>query len=272
MSLDLGRKVFFLYPPSVVRDELVSRLLEQEYEVYTLKDLGMMDRLLAIYPDSIVFANIDAGPSEQEWEQWIRGRLANPDLSMAGFGILTYNTDEELQRKYLMDIGIQCGFVKLKLGLDESTRILLATLQANEAKGRRKYVRATCAGDTVSGMNLREGPFNASGKIQDISVVGFSCILDPDPQFKKNTVLHDIQLKLRASLVKVEAVVFGTRVVEDRTQYIMLLAPRTDPAVRDKIRNYIQYALQAEIEDVATKGAKESKEAKAEQPVDAGQE
>lgn len=254
MGFELGRKVFFLYPPSVVKDELISRLLEQEYEVYMIKDAAMADRLLVLYPASVVFVNIDAGKSEGEWETWIRSKLSNPLLSSLGIGILTYNSDENLQKKYLMDIGIQCGFVKLKLGLEESTKILLSTLQANEAKGRRKYVRANCAGDSLSSINLREGGITATGKIQDISVVGFSCILDPDPAFKKNTVLHDIQLKLRASLVKIEAVVFGTRMVDDRMQYVMLLAPRTEAVVRDKIRNYIQYALQNEIEQLALTG------------------
>lgn len=258
MSFELGRKVFFLYPPSVVKDELVARLLEQEYEVYMLKNVAMADRLIALYPDSIVFVNIDAGKSEPEWEDWLRSKIGKESLSSAGFGILTYNTDEELQRKYLMEIGIQCGFVKLKLGLEESTKILLSTLQANEAKGRRKYVRANCANDSISSINMREGPITAGGRIQDISVVGFSCIFNPDPALKKNTVLHDIQLKLRATLVKVEAVVFGSRIVDDQMQYVMLLAPRTDSVIRDKIRAYIQYALQAEIEDLAVNGPRQS--------------
>lgn len=254
MGFELGRKVFFLYPPSVVKDELVSRLLEQEYEVYMLKDIGMADRLLVMFPSSIVFVNIDAGKSESEWEEWIRAKMSNPALSAVGIGILTYNQDENLQKKYLMDIGIQCGFVKLKLGLEESTKILLSTLQANEAKGRRKYVRANCASDSLTSLNLREGGITTTGRIQDISVVGFSCILDPDPAFKKNTVLHDVQLKLRANLVKIEAIVFGNRMVDDRMQYVMLLAPRTESAVRDRIRNYIQYALQNDIEQIAVTG------------------
>ncbi len=254
MGFELGRKVFFLYPPSVVKDELIARLLEQEYEVYMLKDVGMANRLLALYPTSIVFVNLDAGKSEAEWEQWIRGKLSNPLLAGLGVGILTYNSDEDLQKKYLMDIGIQCGFIRLKLGLEESTKILISTLQANEAKGRRKYVRANCSGDTLTSINLREGAETSTGTIQDISVVGFSCILEPDPGFKKNTILHDIQLKLRANLVKAEAVVFGNRLVDGHNQYVMLLAPRTEPIVRDKIRSYIQFALQTEIEQIAISG------------------
>ena len=248
-DLDSGRKVFFLYPPSVIRDELINRLLEQEYEVYMLKEISMANRLLNKYSNAICFVNIDAGLSEKEWEEWIRKIMADTATSGVGIGIVSYNTDETLQRKYLMDIGIQCGFIRLKLGLDESTKILLATLKANEAKGRRKYVRASCKHDLISGINLREGVIETSGKLIDISVVGFSCILDPDPDFAKNTVLHDIQLKLRATLVRTAAIVFGSRNDPDgRTMYVMLFSPKMESTMRDKIRNYIQTTLQTEIE------------------------
>jgi hypothetical protein len=248
---DLGRKVFFLYPPSVIRDELINRLLDQEYEVYMLKDTDMAKKLFRLYPDSICFVNIDAGHSEREWEAWIKSVMADPVTGTIGIGIVSYNADEDLQRKYLMNIGIPCGFVKLKLGIDESTRILLATLKATEAKGRRKYVRALCVSDTLSSINLKEGLISATGKIQDISAVGFSCTLEPDPEFSKNTVLHDLQLKLRATLLRTQVVVFGTRETDAGKLYVMLFPPKMDDISKDKIRAYIQIQLQAEIEQEA---------------------
>ncbi len=245
---ELGKKVFFVYPPSVVKDELISRLLAQEYEVYMIKDIAMADKVIRLYPNSLVFINIDAGLSEPDWEQWVRKTVDDEALRDLGIGILTYNTDETLQKKYLMDIGIRCGFIRLKLGLEESTRILLETLFANEAKGRRKYVRAFSSNDSTSAINIRDGAIKTSGRIFDISVVGCSCVLDPDPAYVKNAVLRDVQLKLHASLVRVEAVVFGTRAHEDRTMYIMLFTQKLDDPGREKIRNYIQLALQNEIE------------------------
>ena len=245
---DLGKKVFFLYPPSVIRDEMIGRLLDQEYEVYMLKDIKMCEPLLRSHPESLVFVNIDVGMPEPEWEQWIRKTMETPETARIGIGIVTYNSDEALQRKYLMEIGIPCGFIKLKLGLDESTRILLTTLRANEAKWRRKYVRANCSNDTLSAINLREGPIKSSGKLLDISIVGFSCILDPDPAFQKNTILHDVQLKLRASLIRTKVVVFGMREHEGRTVYVMLFAEPHTQTSREKIRNFIQLTLQSEIE------------------------
>ncbi len=230
--MDYGKKVFFLFPPSVVKDELVFRLLEQEYEVYMLRDATAAKRLLAFYPDSLLFANIDDGMSEPEWEMWILGVLAEPSTANVGIGILTYNASDDLRRKYLMEIGTKCGLIHMKLGIDESTRLLLATLNANEAKGRRRYVRAECSG---------------------ISAVGFSCVFTPDPGFVKNTLVSDIQLRLRGALLTMSAIVFGIREQEGTSTYVFLFSPPLSGDSRTKISRYIQTALQTFI-DVKAKG------------------
>lgn len=249
-DLDLGKKVFFLYPPSVIRDDLVTRLLDQEYEVYMLNSHQTALKLFSRFHDAICFVNIDAGLGEKEWEDWIRAVMANPETKGVGIGIVSYNSDDKLQKKYLMDIGIQCGFIKLKIGMEESTRILLATLKAAEAKGRRKFVRASCEHDTLASLNVREGPVDVTGSLLDISVVGFSCVLDPDPAFQKNVMLHDIQLRLRGTIVRTEAIVFGKR-GEEQTTYVMLFTQKMEPLSRQKIRSYLQVALQSEIERIA---------------------
>lgn len=243
----LGKKVFFLYPPSVIKDDVLTRLLEQEFEVYTLKDHETASRLIRAFPESILYVNIDAGMSEPEWEDWIRDTIRSTAQAGTGIGILSYNADEVLQKKYLLDIGVQCGFVKLKLGAEESTKILIATLTAAEAKGRRKYVRVSCAHDALSSVNIREGQIQITGNISDISVVGFSCTFNPDPNFRKNALLTDVQLRLRGSLLRTEAIVYGTR-GGDLTTYVMLFTTRMDPLSRRKVRGYIQTALQNEID------------------------
>ncbi len=242
-----GKKVFFLYPPSVIRDNLISHLIEQEYEVYMLNDHILANRILHLFPTSIIYVNLDANLGEAEWEEWIRKTMADPVTATVGIGIVSYNSDEALHKKYLMDIGIQCGYIKLKLGMEESTRILLATLKATEAKGRRKYVRASCASDSLSSVNIKDLNKQVTGNIHDISVVGFSCSFQPDPQFKKGMVLHDVQLKLRGSLLKVEALIYGTR-SDDGITYVMLFTQGLESAPRQKIRNYLQIALQAELD------------------------
>jgi len=264
---DLGRKVFFVYPPSVVKEDLITHLIDNEYETYMVKDTRRAELLFEKYDDAICFVNIDTGFSEPEWETWIRKILAEPKFSKIGIGIVSYNSNEKLQKKYLMDIGIQCGYIKLKLGRDESIKILLATLNANEAKGRRKYVRADATGDTLSSLNFTHGRLQIIGKIVDISVVGFACILDPDPELAKNMLLSDVQLKLRASLLRTDLILLGSRPVDDRNQYIFLFPPKIENHAKAKIRTYIQTTLQASLEQYLEEAIKNApKEAQRQSP------
>lgn len=245
---DLGRKVFFIYPPSVIKDDLITHLIENEFETYLVKDTRRAELLFEKYDDAICFVNIDTGVSEQEWEHWIRKILSEPKYAKIGLGILSYNSDEKLQKKYLMDIGIQCGYIKLKLGRDESIKILLATLNANEAKGRRKFVRADASYDSLSSLNFTHGRLQIIGTFVDISVVGFACILDPDPMLEKNMLITDVQLKLRANLLRTDLILLGSRPVGDRNHYIFLFPPKMENHAKAKVRTFIQTTLQASLE------------------------
>jgi hypothetical protein len=244
-----GKKVFFLYPPSVIRDEVYNHLLEQEFEVYLIRSHEAAAKLLRLNPNSIMFVNIDDGQPESEWEVWIKNVMSDPATKTVGIGILSYNTNDDLKKKYLMDIGISCGFIRLKLGLEESSKILIETLNANEAKGRRKYVRATCENDHLSTVNVRAFGGAVNGNLRDISVVGCSVTFETDPKFQKNSLLKDMQLKLRGSLVKAEGIVFGSR-QDAGTVYVILFTKNLEPQARAKIRRYIQTTLQSEVDSM----------------------
>ncbi len=243
-----GRKVFFLYPPSVVQDELIWEVVRHEYEVYLLKDHRRARALLARYPDSILFVNIDAELKEPEWEDYIRGVVESSRYADVRVGILSYNNDEALARKYLMDIGVSAGFVKLSLGLQESTEIILRVLEANEARGRRKYVRAkTTDPASPATFNVRIGGELKSGVIRDISSVGMACSFDEFVQLPERSYLRDIQLKLRGGLTTISGVVTGAR-SDVGTVYVVMFDPRGSGDARTRIRRFVHRYLQQQIE------------------------
>ncbi len=243
----LGKKIFFLYPASVIKEELLFRLIEQEYEVYSIGDHQTCLKLLRKYPHSIVYANIDEVMNEDAWKAYLRSIRSTKGTEAVGIGICSYNANEEIKKNFLVDVDIDCGFVRLKIGLEESTAILLEALKANEAKGRRKYVRASCDHDTLSSINVKIGEDLVRGRIQDISSVGFACVFDTDPGIKKNTLLQNMQLKLRGNLIQIDAVAFGVREAEQKI-YVFLFTPRIAPLEKTKIRRYIQASLQTGIE------------------------
>jgi hypothetical protein len=246
----LGRKLFFLYPSAVIQNQVAAELIQQEYEVYIIKDHVKLRKILKRYPASIVLANINDGMSTNEWEAWIRGVMADPETADVSIGIVCSGEDENLKRKYLSQVNIQCGYTVVKSDLSLAIKQLMDILKAADAKGRRKYIRATTENETNITVNFPVNGTFINGIIKDISVVGFSCAFNTDPELVKNTLFQDLQIKLQSILIKAEGIVFGSRMDGSNKIYVVLFTQRIDPDVRTKIRKYIQSNLQSKLDSL----------------------
>ena len=244
----LGKKIFFLHPSAVVQNEVAAELIQHEYEVYIAKDHAALRKVLQRYPDSIVFADIDERMAEKEWETWIRGVMGAPETSKAAIGIISANSDESLQRKYINSVKVRCGYTVLRSDLNISIRQIQEILKQVDAKGRRKYTRATIENEAVATVNLPMNGDYINGSIKDISVVGLSCSFDQDPELVKNTLFKDVQIRLQSMLLKAEVIIFGSRMDGASKIYVFLFTQRIDPEVKMKIRKYIQNNLQAKMD------------------------
>jgi hypothetical protein len=244
----LGKKIFFLYPSAIVQNELIAELAQQEFEVYVIRDHKNLRRVLRRYPDSLVFINIDDGMSEKDWEVYIRGLIANLEKPEASVGILSANATEALMRKYVNIVKVQCGFTPILSDIHKSTKMIFDILKAQDAKGRRKYIRATTENEPNTTINI---PFNGgfiTGTIKDISVVGLSCAFTLDPQIEKNSLFQDVQIRLQTSLLKVEAIVFGSRMEGMTKVYVLLFTQKLSADAKARIRKYIQTKLQSKMD------------------------
>jgi len=242
-----GKKIFFLFPTVVVENKIIPELIQQEYEVYVAKNKDTIRRVVREHKNSIVFVDINEHLKELEWENWIMAVKNAPDTKTTSVGIVTANDDEKLQEKYLSTIKV-CGYIVLKFDLDKTIMHIIEILRSLDAKGRRKFIRATIAKDSNVTLNLSYNGSFVNGKIKDISVVGFSCTLENNPEISKNTLFKDIQIKLQSTIIKVEAIVFGTRVEGYESVYVLLFTQRVDPDVRTKIHKYIQHNLQSKMD------------------------
>jgi hypothetical protein len=245
----LGKKVFFLYPTAVIQNRIIPELIQQEFEVYIVKDKDALRRILKKYPDSIVFIDINEHMSEKEWETWINSIMKAPETTNVSIGIVTANDDELIKRKYLLTVKVACGYTVLKTDLEKSIAHIFEVLQTVDAKGRRKFIRATTGNETNTTVNLPMHGMFVKGQIKDISVVGISCTLEGNPDIPKNTLFKDIQVKLQTNILKAEGIIFGSRMDGKEKIYVLLFTQRIDPDVRVRIRTFIQQNLQAKMDD-----------------------
>ena len=238
-----GKKIFILHPHSVIRDELLDLLIMSGFESYVLHDHKRALKLLVKFSDSIMFINIDEGMGEKEWETYIRGIQEDPGTKDCRLGILSYNTDQKLMQKYLMDIAVPCGYVQLKLGVKESTRIMLSALEANEARGRRKYIRAFCEDDINATVNVKNSSGLYYGKILDISAAGIAARFDKFEDLPPNSIIREMQLKLRGGLVLTDAVLMGRR-GEENVWIFLFDVPKMNPDHKLVILRFVKNTLQ----------------------------
>jgi hypothetical protein len=245
-AVTTGKKIFFLYP-SPVMSSVAEELIQEEYEVYIIQDHKKLGNVLKECPESIVLVNIDEGIPEKEWEAWIRGLMKKPATAKVQVGILTGTANETLERKYIDNVRVQCGFTVVRANSMSALRKLYAILQAVNARGRRKYIRVNMEKD-MAAINI---PYNGSfieGVVKDISVVGLSCAFSQDPQLEKNSLCQDMQIKLGSTLLKAEGIVFGSRAGESARVYVFLFTQRTDPDIRTRIREFNQSILQSRMD------------------------
>lgn len=244
----LGKKVFFLYPHSVIQNELVEMIARNQYEVYLVRDHAKLAKLLPDLPDSIVFINIDEQLNVEGWEEYINGVRSNPATGSVQVGILTYNEDKELARHFLMDTGVQGGFVLLKLGLKESAKIILQTLVATEAKGRRKFVRTVLPEISSAKFNIKSGDLLLSGSISDISIGAMACYFDKEPTELLDHHLTDIQLRLKGRIIKVSGKLAGSRDENSRKSYIILFTGFRSDQDKNNLSSFIIQTLQSQMD------------------------
>ena len=245
------KKIFFLYPHASVLNQIITELNKNEFEVYIAKDHTRLAQVLRKYKESIIFINLDDKMPVPEWERWISASLATePTIKI---GVFTSNNDEEFRDKFIKNNSIKCGLLNIKHDLSKTTEVILEMMNVMNVKGRRKFLRISPDRDTIATISIPSGGNFIKGVIKDISVVGFSCVFEGEPNLKKSALIKDIQIKLQSMLLNVEAVVFGSRDHEQDNHseriYVMLFTHRIDTETRSgKIRSYIQKNLQSRMD------------------------
>ena len=243
----VGKKIVFVHPPDIVSKHLMQVLAVREFEVYSLLDHSKIKWISSVYPETIFFINIDAVQSEEEWELFLsKTKKLKPGLLL---GVFSFKISEPARiSHYVMDLGVSCGFIQLKQGVQASSDMMLKILEANEARGRRKYLRYKCEGAQAT-LNLRIEDNQVNGRIRDISSVGMAFVLESRDALVKNQLIKNIQLRLKGVLVNTNGVIMGSRSENVQTVYVLLFQSQDIQSVREKIHSYIQNALQKEFEE-----------------------
>ena len=244
----LGRKVFFVDPPSVVEDQMIHFLVTAQYEVAIVKNPRSVQRVLTRFPCSIVYFNLDSRFPPGELEKVVRAVVGAKEQLRTDVGVVSYNENPEAARLYLMEIGATCGYVTLSLGFKQSARIIVRALEAAEARGKRRFVRVKPPPGRAS-LNVGLDGSYMAGRIIDLSIAGVACSLERE--FTAGSVLEDIQLQLWGTLAKVSGKIAGVRGTGPTATYVITFDEIQHSGMREKIYGFLTRVMQHEADEVA---------------------
>lgn len=249
-NIPIEKKIFFLSPHAVVR-EIIVDLIAEGYEVYVIDDRNILLKLLELFPDSIVFINFDID-MEHKWDVYLRKILNTHTIKNIRVGIFTFYKfkKEKFANYYIGEVGIQCGFIELHIEKNKCKELLLLILELNEAKGRRKYIRAIY--DGKANFNLKYKNKLYTGAIKDISVAGMACFISlAEELLLQGQQLDDIQLILRGIRCRVTGKLLTVRKYNDRDCYIIMFdADRMDIDLKNKINRCVFLQIQETMKKI----------------------
>lgn len=174
MITSMGKKIFFINPTHSLRDEFLENIFKNEFELYLLEGTDKLDKLLKLFPDVIIFINIDLGMSHSEWIEFIRDLKKRHNNCV--IGVFSKSNSSSLSKTLLYDIGITGGYIVLEQDNWKSAELINRVLEANEARGRRKNVRLDFhKNESRNDLNVKiftELGFNYNGVIESCSSRG----------------------------------------------------------------------------------------------------
>ena len=242
-----GRRVLFVDPPSVVQEQMIHFLVTAQYEAAIVKDHRKINAVLRAFPESVVYFNLDSHMPAEALEQVVRAVIAGKENHGAEVGVLSYNSNPDLAKHYLLDLGATCGYVILALGFQKSARIVIRALEAAEARGDRKFVRVKVPKGKGT-IHVDTGGQSVTGEILDISEAGMACLLRAD--YGPGTVLQDIQLRLWGSILSVGGTIRGTRKTPLGLVYVIMFDPISDSRARSKMYGFLRRVMQHEVDSI----------------------
>ncbi|MCR4580768.1 MAG: hypothetical protein K5681_10525 [Treponema sp.] len=237
-----GRKIFFINPSLFVENFIVESLLENEYEVYVINEIRAAKPLLASFPDSMCFVDIDTEMPFSNWFNFINSFASEENLKSVYIGVVSETAKAVDMDKFLMNLKLPGGFIMIEKRSEALIQKFIDILDLNGAKGRRKYMRLDTSNlDTVNGyLTVQDRIFTFD--VNEISVAGFVCVYRKEfaPHFQKNTHVHNVCLTIRRKSMVFSCIVYNTVISNDgQAISILMFTNENTASLKREIRKFI---------------------------------
>lgn len=239
-TFDLGKKVFFLYPPHEFSKNIITKLFRKGYEIYKLNATDTLETLLRTYPDAILFINTDY-PYE--------------NMSFTEFN------DNFLHREEFRDIlvcsifneSVSYGdkvrdYIALNRSDDEILDDLDRVLRDGKAHGKREYVRYGNFDEYLSTISFTVEGTDYSLGMHDISPKALSFSSEEDLEILVGKDFSNMKLRVGVYEIMVHGRIELSRMIGDKKIYIAVFSLNEDE--KEEIFNFIFTSLEMGMDSI----------------------
>ena len=252
-DLGLAPKVFFVDPdPAMVSETFLEAAFFQGFEAYSLADnLGgdLTEKVRVLsdsFPKLLLFFTIDRKGSLKAWLDYLR-EIQGVHGDQIRIGVLyeenkTLNPEPLVKKAFNFDVGISAGCIPLGVSPKKNHAILLRVLEANQAMGRRKFIRMRCH-PSCRATFLRNNRV-VEGVLLDLSISHFSVKFDSEaPEWLAGTKLTKVQLRIQGMFLLVNALVVTRRLVRDIPCFLFLIHHEDEPGSTQSLKAKINLII-----------------------------
>ena len=249
-----GRKTFFIAPDaSLIPKSYLEEFMARGYQTYIINDdyvcpiQAKVREIINLFPDSILYFNIDATVEDVEWKSYIRElqEFLGEKVLIGVFYLARANSadEEKIKQFYLSDINVKAGCFALSAHDHGNFDSILSVLEKTGARGRRNLVRATCDSSSTVKFDHKGAGFSAD--LLDVNVTHFRCDLHAGSgRFAIFEKVHDVALSVNGMLFISDAVLIMKRTMGEKTLCIFMFikpdgTPDLEPDVAKKLNQKI---------------------------------
>ena len=247
-DLDLfGRKTFFIEATSdLIPESYLSDFIEKGYETYIVKEDSTtplkekVSAIVRLFPEAILFFNIDKSVSGIDWQKYI-GELRRTLPSDIRIGVFCADKpkaeEERIKLNFVDKLKLDAGFFELNADSEENFSIIRKVLSRCGARGRRNWVRAEC--DESSSAKFTHNGASYNTRLLDVNETHFSCsIKNCEKDFGVFEKIRNITLSINEFSLTTDAVLIMKRISTEENLYIFMFIKADDsPALEeDKAR------------------------------------
>lgn len=244
-----GRKVFFINPSMNFETTVIDRLRLMEYEVYSIDDYRKAKPLLRKNSDSICFCIIESQLSLKGWHNFIKSFETENIFKPLDMGVIIPTLPEEKKANFIAGLQLDAGILMQNQDQETLFHEIVKSMDAMNAKGMRKYVRANCLNEPQADLLWLKDNRMFKLKIIDISAVGIAAKLSTGQANAVfiNQVIEGVTLNLKSTQVGVDIKISAIKSAGDFLLVVIMFDTTTTPDAINKIRAYIAENLQTTL-------------------------